>query len=192
MRNTQHAGTRWFRLGVMAISIGLIGGLSGCEDDGSGDQPGDGSSHHGGSGRLAVDIFGNRGGVLTAVPSGLCLGEARVLWSNGVRGFSTDDSAPDQPLTASVSCGWVSASQTLVPQNVFSAPSVFAVLKADRTLAVWGAAAWAAIPRPCPPNRKTWWRWPAMNARWPRCKPTAPSSAGAAPAPAPASPARWA
>lgn len=139
MRNTQHAGTRWFRLGVMAISIGLIGGLSGCEDDGSGSQPGDGSSHHGGSGRLAVDIFGNRGGVLTAVPSGLCLGEARVLWSNGVRGFSTDDSAPDQPLTASVSCGWVSASQTLVPQNVFSAPSVFAVLKADRTLAVWGS-----------------------------------------------------
>ncbi|WP_146042064.1 RCC1 domain-containing protein [Chromobacterium sinusclupearum] len=51
-----------------------------------------------------------------------------------------DDPNPSQPLTVSVSCGGVSATQTLAPQNVFASSSVFAVTNPDGTLAVWGSS----------------------------------------------------
>ncbi|WP_434631344.1 hypothetical protein [Chromobacterium sp. CV08] len=129
--------------GALALSLGLAGALAGCGGGGGSSSDNASASNFAGA-SLALDVYGARGGTLTAVSSN-CPNNLAVGWSSPgrvgpLRGASIDDPDPTTPLTVSASCGNLSTMVTLAAQNVFAAPSVFAVAKSDGSLAVWGSS----------------------------------------------------
>ncbi|QEL57315.1 RCC1 domain-containing protein [Chromobacterium paludis] len=135
--------TPW-RLSAMALSIGLIGTLAGC-GGGGGDTASSSSGNTNTlvSAPLSLDVYGARGGTLTAASSN-CNGDLQLTWQSynqpsTQQGSYIDDPDPSAPLLVRASCGFRTAVQSLAPQTVFASPSVFAVAKADGTLAVWGS-----------------------------------------------------
>ncbi|WP_146131610.1 RCC1 domain-containing protein [Chromobacterium amazonense] len=135
-----------WRLSALALGVGLIGALAGCGGGGGGDGGASNSntSNLVGSGnQLTLDVFGARGGTLTAV-SNNCQGDLQLTWqsynqSAVQQGSYIDDPDPSSPLLVRASCGFKTVVQTLAPQKVFTSSSVFAALNGDGSLAVWGS-----------------------------------------------------
>ncbi|MBV1777262.1 hypothetical protein KSF73_16190 [Burkholderiaceae bacterium DAT-1] len=96
---------------------------------------------------VTIDVFGARGGSLTAVvTSANCAATPSISWKDASgavlgSGASIDDSSPNVAVTAVASCSTATASETLVAQNVFASTSAFAVLNSG-TATAWGSTVW--------------------------------------------------
>lgn len=129
----------------LSLAIGLIGAVTGCGGGSDAPVSNTSASTPVAQTSLSLDLFGARGGTITAVTTGtVCSSGEKISWANSSSQSlatvnSIDDPNPADVLTATISCGATTQSLTLAPRNVFGGSSVFAVIKPDQTLAIWGS-----------------------------------------------------
>lgn len=130
------------RMACALIGIGFIAVLSGCGGGSSGPAPEPVIPP-----TVSIDVFGARGGTLTAIVSSTgCAATPTVTWqsSAGVAmgsGTNIQDTQANAALIATATCSTATATQTLAANSVHSALSAFAVLQ-NGTAVAWGNPVW--------------------------------------------------
>lgn len=130
------------RMTCALMGLGFISLLSGCGGGGSG-----AASEPVAPPTVSIDVFGARGGTLTAIVSATgCSATPTVTWqsSAGVAmgaGTTIQDTQANAALIATATCSTASATQTLAANTVHTALSAFAVLKNGSAVA-WGNPVW--------------------------------------------------